>query len=106
MKVLFVADLHYTLKQYDWLMANAAGYDAVLIGGDLLNLGSACDADVQIVVVDKYLNRVRQKTRVLVSSGNHDLDGRNAANEAVAHWLQEVKADGLFVDGDSVERLP
>jgi dihydrofolate reductase len=31
--MLFVADLHYALKQFDWLLANAAQYDAVVIGG-------------------------------------------------------------------------
>src|SRR6476469_9859240 len=102
MKILFVADLHYTLRQYDWLMANAGDYDLVVIGGDLLDLGSALDFDVQIVVVEKYLRRIRQNTRLLVSSGNHDGDSRNAANESFAGWLQQARTSGLFVDGDSV----
>ena len=54
MKMLFVADLHYTLKQLDWLVANAGDYDLVVIGGDLLDLGSDLDFDVQIVVVERY----------------------------------------------------
>ena len=99
--MLFVADLHYTLRQYDWLTANAGDYDLVIIGGDLLDLGSALDFDVQIVVVEKYLHRIRQKTRLLVSSGNHDGDSRNAANESFAGWLQLSRGEGLFVDGDS-----
>ena len=33
MRMLFVADLHYELKQFDWLMAHAAEFDAVVIGG-------------------------------------------------------------------------
>jgi hypothetical protein len=56
---------------------------------------------VQIVVVEKYLNQIRQKTRLLVSSGNHDGDSRNAANESYAGWLLQSRAEGLFVDGDS-----
>jgi Icc-related predicted phosphoesterase len=102
MKILFVADLHYALKQFDWLVANAANYDPVIIGGDLLDLSSALDFDVQIVVVEKYLARIRQKTRLLVSSGNHDGDSRSAADESVARWLHDSKAEGLSVDGDSV----
>ncbi len=102
MRMLFVADLHYTLRQYDWLTANAGDYDLVIIGGDLLDLGSALDFDVQIVVVEKYLHRIRQNTRLLVSSGNHDGDSRNAADESFAGWLRLSKAEGLFVDGDSV----
>src|SRR6187399_7743 len=103
MRILFVADLHYTLRQFDWLAANAGDYDLVVIGGDLLDLGSALDFDVQIVVVEKYLHQIRQKTRLLVSSGNHDGDSRNAANESVAQWLQDCRMQDLFVDGDSPE---
>jgi Icc-related predicted phosphoesterase len=103
MKLLFVADLHYALKQFDWLTANASRFDAVIIGGDLLDLGSALEIDVQIVVVEKYLARLCQQTRVLVSSGNHDGDARSAANESICNWLHEAKAGQLFVDGDSVE---
>lgn len=103
MKFLFVADLHYALKQFDWLMVNASRFDAVIIGGDLLDLGSALDLEVQIVVVEKYLARLGQVTRVLVSSGNHDGDARSVANESICNWLREAKAGQLFVDGDSVE---
>jgi Icc-related predicted phosphoesterase len=103
MRMLFVADLHYALKQFDWLIANAANYDAVVIGGDLLELGSALDIDVQIVVMEKYFSRLRLLTRLVVSSGNHDGNSRNVANESVARWLIDAKAPQLFVDGDSVE---
>ena len=102
MKVLFVADLHYGLKQFDWLAANAAGFDAVIIGGDLLDLSAPLDLETQIVVVEKYLARIARHTRLLVSSGNHDGDGRNAAQESICRWLREAKAGQLFVDGDSV----
>jgi len=56
MKMLFVADLHYTLKQFDWVMANATKYDPIIIGGDLLDLSSALDPDIQIAVIEKYLS--------------------------------------------------
>ena len=103
MKMLFVADLHYALKQFDWLVDNAANFDPIVIGGDLLDLGSNLDFDVQILVVEKYLRLIRQKTRLLVSSGNHDGDSRSPADESVAQWIRESKAEGLFVDGDSVD---
>jgi Icc-related predicted phosphoesterase len=103
MKMLFLADLHYSLKQFDWLLANVDGYDPVVIGGDLLDLSSSLDLDVQITVVEKYLRKLRQKTRLLVSSGNHDGDSRSDADESVAQWIRDSKRDGYFVDGDSVE---
>jgi predicted MPP superfamily phosphohydrolase len=102
MKLLFVADLHYGLKQFDWLIANAPVFDAVLIGGDLLDLSSALDLETQIVVVGKYLDRISSRARLLVSSGNHDGDARNAVRESVCHWLLDAKTDQLHVDGESV----
>ena len=52
MKILYVADLHYSLRQFDWLLANAGFCDVAAIGGDLLDVGGALDPDVQIVVVE------------------------------------------------------
>jgi Icc-related predicted phosphoesterase len=103
MRVIFVADLHYALKQFDWLVQNAASFDAVIIGGDLLDLGSDLHLEIQIVVIEKYLSKLRQKTLLMISSGNHDGDSRNEADESVAQWIRDAKAEGLFVDGDSLE---
>lgn len=103
MRMLFVADLHYGLKQFDWLIANASDFDVVVIGGDLLDLGSALDLDTQIIVVEKYLSRISRQARLLVSSGNHDGDARNAARESVCRWLHDAKREGVHVDGESVE---
>ena len=103
MRLLFAADIHYALKQFDWLVARAGEYDAVAIGGDLLDLSSPLDFDVQIVVVEKYLTRLRERTRVLVCSGNHDGDRRNEGDESIAAWLQLARADRLHVDFDHVD---
>lgn len=102
MKLLFVADIHYALKQYDWLCARAPEFDAVAIGGDLLDLGSSLDLETQIVVVEKYLNRIARHTEVIVCSGNHDGDARNHADESVCQWLEDVRSERLHVDGDPV----
>jgi Icc-related predicted phosphoesterase len=103
MRLLFIADLHYSLKQYDWLLAHADKYDVMIIGGDLLDMGSALDADVQIAIVEKYLELLRQKALLVVSSGNHDGDNRNAADEPFAEWLQDLRSEGLHVDGDGFD---
>lgn len=103
MRLLFVADLHYSLKQFDWLLAHAREYDAAIIGGDLLDLASALDVDVQITIVEKYFGLLRQQSRMLVSSGNHDGDSRNEADESVAGWLQSARAERLHVDGDGID---
>jgi Icc-related predicted phosphoesterase len=103
MKALIVADLHYSLRQFDWLLRVAADYDFVIIAGDLLDIAAHCDLDVQIVVVMKYLARIRRQTRLIVCSGNHDGDVRDEADEFIAAWLQDVREEGLHVDGESVD---
>lgn len=102
MRVLFVSDLHYALKQYDWLMAQASHFEVVAIGGDLLDLGAALSYDVQIAVVEEYLWKLSAKCRVLVCSGNHDGDRCDASEESVAGWLHDAKCGGLSVDFDHV----
>jgi Icc-related predicted phosphoesterase len=103
MRLLFVADLHYSLKQFDWLLAEAGDFDVVAIGGDLLDLGSALDADIQIAIVEKYLGLLSEKTSLIVSSGNHDGDSRNEADESMAAWVQAARGERLHVDGDGFD---
>jgi Icc-related predicted phosphoesterase len=103
MRLLFVADLHYSLKQFDWLLAEADGFDLVAIGGDLLDLASHLDADVQIAIVEKYLELLSARTSLVVSSGNHDGDSRNQADESIAEWLRSARGGRLHVDGDGFD---
>lgn len=100
MRLLVVADLHYSLRQYDWLLREASHYDAVVVAGDLLDLAGSVDLDTQIVVVTKYLSRLRTRLPVAVCSGNHDVDARNAAGERIAAWMQDLRDDGVHVDGE------
>lgn len=103
MRLLFVADLHYTLKHFDWLLAQAEDYELVAIGGDLLDLASPLDFDVQIAIVEKYLRLLREKTTLVVCSGNHDGDSRNRADESVAGWIRESRHPKLHTDGDGFD---
>lgn len=101
MRVLFVSDIHYSLKQFDWLCAAASGFDLLVIGGDLLDLGGHADLDTQIVVVEKYLQRLGKNVPVAVCSGNHDLDAASDAGERRADWLQHLALDRVSVDFQS-----
>jgi Icc-related predicted phosphoesterase len=103
MKILAVSDLHFGLKQFDWVAQQAEHYDLVIIAGDLLDLGGHLDIDAQITVVVKYLRMISAKTRLLACSGNHDGDEQNEAREYIARWLQRVRSAGLTVDGGSTE---
>lgn len=103
MKLLVVADFHYALKQWDWLKQSAADFDLVVYAGDLLDIASIVDQEVQILVTLKYLRAIQPKLSLLVTSGNHDGDQRNEAGESVVTWLQEASEDGVVVDGRSYE---
>ncbi|MEM9445462.1 MAG: metallophosphoesterase [Verrucomicrobiota bacterium] len=103
MKLLVVADIHYSLKQYDWLITRASHFDCLVIAGDLLDLGGGLDRDVQAVAVSQYLAKLSKLTKVLVCSGNHDGNWKNRYNELEARWLQKARYDGVQVDGDSLK---
>jgi len=103
MKLLLVSDLHYTLRQLDWLQRVADGYEVVVIAGDHLDLSSAVAFEAQIVVVLKYLQRLRSRATLIVSSGNHDLNATNPAGEKVAAWMSRVRGLGVATDGDTIE---
>jgi Icc-related predicted phosphoesterase len=103
MKCLLVADMHYALKQYDWVLHQAAAYDVVVLAGDHLDISSAVDLRSQITVIQTYMRRIGAKTRLLVCSGNHDLDARNAAGEKYARWIQKARHFGVPTDSDSLK---
>jgi Icc-related predicted phosphoesterase len=103
MKCLLVSDLHYTLKQFDWIDRVASEFDLVVLAGDHLDISSTVTLDAQVVVVLNYLRRLREKTTLLVSSGNHDLNARDEAGEKVARWMTRVRQLGVASDGDSFE---
>ena len=101
MKILIVSDLHYSLKKFDWVLSKAAAFDLVILAGDLLDVSSSVDFGAQIIVTEKYLQRFCQMTRVILCSGNHDLDTRSTEGEKVARWIQELGQIGVISDGMS-----
>jgi Icc-related predicted phosphoesterase len=103
MTILIVSDLHYSLKQYDWLLDAARDHDMVIIAGDLLDIAGHADLDTQIIVVVKYLRRLREIVPVAVCSGNHDGDAKNDAGEYICKWLQGARDQNIYVDGETLE---
>jgi Icc-related predicted phosphoesterase len=102
MRCLVVADLHYSLPQFDWVVSVASHFDVVIIAGDALDIGSAVDFSAQIVVVRKYLQMLADRTRVILCSGNHDLDARDEAGEKISRWIGDIGGLGIAHDGDSL----
>lgn len=103
MRLLLVSDLHYTLPQLDWVVAQAGSFDLVVLAGDHLDIASTVPLDAQTVVILRYLELMAERTTVVASSGNHDLTERDANGEKAAPWLAAARAAGVAVDGDTVE---
>jgi len=101
-KCLLTSDLHYALKQFDWVSNVAKNFDVVVIAGDHLDISSAVDIRFQIPVILTYLKRIHPVTTLMVCSGNHDLDSRGPAGEKVAKWISKARQIGTPSDGDSV----
>jgi Icc-related predicted phosphoesterase len=102
MKILLVSDLHYALKQFDWAAAAMPDFDLVVIAGDHIDAAGQLGGGVQVVVILSYLKRMAAQGRLVVSSGNHDLDRRDAAGEKVAAWMSRVRRLGIPTDGDTI----
>ncbi len=102
MRILLVSDLHYALPQLDWVVGAADGFDLVVLAGDHLDVSSPVPLDAQAVVVLRYAELLAERTRVVVSSGNHDLTGPDAAGEQSALWLAAARGAKFAVDGESV----
>jgi Icc-related predicted phosphoesterase len=101
-KILLVSDLHYALKQFDWTVAAAPEVDLVVIAGDHVDIAGRMDGGMQVVVILKYLRKLAASAKLIVSSGNHDLDQRDASGEKIPAWMAKVRALGAVADGDSI----
>ncbi len=102
MNLLLVSDLHYTLRQFDWLLTRAPEYDAVVLAGDLLSVTAPVSVEAQIVAMRATLRRLARSTTVITCSGNHDLNALNSAGEKTADWYDGLADDGIVTDGHSV----
>ena len=101
MRILLVSDLHYSLRQFDWVVEAAPSFDLVVLAGDHLDISSTVALDTQIAVVLRYFQMLQSAGAVVVSSGNHDLTGADADGERAALWLDEARALGVPTDGES-----
>src|SRR6185436_14258888 len=74
MQYLLVSDLHYTLRQFDWLHNVAGRYQVVVVAGDHLDLSSSVAFEGQIVVILKYLQRLHARARLGVATDGDTLE--------------------------------
>jgi Icc-related predicted phosphoesterase len=102
-RILAATDVHYRLGHFDWLVSAARSVDVVALTGDLADVANPVPLDVQIVVLERYLDLIAESAVVLVASGNHDLDGPGSHGEQVASWLQRPRTGPVHTDGASVD---
>ncbi len=62
LRALLVADLHYDLRKFDWVLEQAVDVDLLVVAGDLLDIASNVPLDAQITVVLEYLARFADRT--------------------------------------------
>jgi Icc-related predicted phosphoesterase len=103
MRALLVSDLHYSLKQLDWLVSVGPDYDLVVIAGDSLDISSSVPLETQSVVIEQYVQVLGGSGRVVFSSGNHDLIGPDENGEQSALWIRGLPSETVSVDGESIE---
>jgi Icc-related predicted phosphoesterase len=72
MRLLLTAELGWTHRWFKWLDEGAKDYDLVAIAGDFINVFRPEPLNVQILKAKAFLRSLARKTRVAVSSGNHD----------------------------------
>ena len=102
MRCLLVADLHYDLRKFDWVVAAAAQVDVVVLAGDHLDAAAVVGRPSQALIVQKYFRRIRERAPLLVCSGNHDLDHRDSRGVMSTLWIARARHLDVPTDGDSL----
>jgi predicted phosphodiesterase len=99
--ILHVADLHTDVKWFQWLVDISHLYSLVCLAGDALDLNPYRSHVGQLEKVLPFLRAIDAPLAVV--SGNHDsLAGAGPRLEHAA-WLQEIRGNAVFVDGDSFD---
>ncbi|HUF99600.1 MAG TPA: metallophosphoesterase [Ilumatobacter sp.] len=90
MRYLVASDLHYSLQQFDWIAGEATSFDAVVLGGDHLDIVGRAELGAQIVLLSALFGKIADRTTLFANSGNHDLDARRDHGEKAATWLDRI----------------
>jgi Icc-related predicted phosphoesterase len=104
MKILHMSDLHGVERYYSWVSdeVRRAHYDALVVSGDLLNALAPESLWAQVTAVTDWTAGLPKDLPVFLVSGNHDkLAGHPFLGEA--KWMQGLKRENVFIDGDSTE---
>jgi uncharacterized protein len=92
MTIWLTGDLHFNLKQFQYLLKQQQNYDILCLSGDLLD-SSKQELNWQKQEIATLLAKFSKP--VFICSGNHDVDGAAEHN----HYLDIDKKDNLYLDG-------
>ncbi len=102
MRLLLTAELGQNHRWFKWLDEGSKNYDLVAIAGDLINVFRPEPLNVQILKSKAFLRSLAQKTRVVISSGNHDTVDEVASSPRgpVPKWMAGLDSiNTLLSDG-------
>ena len=101
-RLLLASDLHYSLRQFDWIVARS-DFDVVVLAGDHLDISSpvAMDAADRCGAAVLRLAGSDRSARGELRR-YHDLTGEDHHEERAALWLQEAREGGFATDGESL----
>jgi Icc-related predicted phosphoesterase len=100
MKILHTSDLHFDKKMYEKIAKIQKNYDLIVISGDLID-ATKDNIKNQINWLIDWSNSI--KIPILISSGNHDFDYKEAK------WMQKLNAicdSKIEIDNLKIIALP
>jgi len=99
MRVLFTAELGWTNRWFKWLDERSKEYDLVAIAGDFINVFRPEPPNVQILKAKAFLRSLARKTRVAISSGNHDTvdEVDSSSRGPVPMWMAALDSINTLV---------
>jgi hypothetical protein len=104
MKLVLIADLHFRIHWFHWLIEQAPGYDLVCFAGDLLDMFRYESRMEQAREVKGPIVGLADIVPVAICSGNHDNAGRLAAYERapIYEWFIDLGAHpNIITDGST-----
>ena len=102
MRWLVVADLHYSLPQYDWVMEVAGNFDVVIIAGDHLDTSSLVDLRGAEHRRPEIYRPPQGQDAADHLLGQPRPRFARRSGEKVARWISDLHSQGVPTDGDSV----
>jgi predicted phosphodiesterase len=101
MRILHCSDFHANDRWFRWLIEASLRYDLVCLAGDLMDLNPYRSIDGRLERIAGYLKAI--EAPLALCSGNHDSQAGSGPRLEHATWLQELRGEKCWVDGDRFE---